>query len=71
MRWPWFGSPDAGGSGYARHTTTLTNAAPDDSVLEARTPDLNPWKGVAVLALHSHTADEPCDDRCSVYPAAP
>lgn len=41
--------------------------ATDDGVLEARVPVLNPWSGVAVLALHSHSADEVCDDRCSVY----
>lgn len=23
-----------------------------------------------VVALHSHTADEPCDDTCSVYERA-
>lgn len=39
----------------------------EDSVLEARIPDLNPWSGVGVLALHSHTADEPCHDQCTVY----
>lgn len=39
----------------------------DDGVLEARVPVLNPWSNAAVLALHSHTADEPCDDSCSVY----
>ncbi|WP_280319943.1 hypothetical protein [Nocardia wallacei] len=38
-----------------------------DGVLEARVPVLNPWAGVGVLGLHSHTADEPCDDRCSIY----
>lgn len=38
--------------------------------LERRVPaDLNPWHGVAVLALHSHTAEEPCDDRCTVHQA--
>lgn len=36
-------------------------------VLESRTPLLNPWEGVGVLALHSHTEDQPCDSRCSVY----
>lgn len=41
----------------------------DDSVLESRVPLLNPWAGVGVLALHSHTADEECDERCSVYDA--
>lgn len=41
---------------------------PDPAVLECRTPaDLDPWAGVAVLALHSHTAEEPCDSSCSVY----
>lgn len=40
--------------------------------LERRVPaDLNPWHGVAVLALHSHTAVEPCDDQCTVYKAKP
>lgn len=42
----------------------------DPGVLEARRPvaaELNPWAGVAVLALHSHTAEEACDERCSVY----
>lgn len=39
----------------------------DDGVLEARIPVLNPWAHVAVIALHSHTADEPCDERCTVY----
>lgn len=39
----------------------------DDDVLEARIPVLNPWVGVAVVALHSHTADEACDGRCSVH----
>jgi hypothetical protein len=43
------------------------SSGPAEGVLEARVPVLNPWVGVAVLALHSHTADEPCDDRCSVY----
>jgi hypothetical protein len=41
----------------------------DDSVLESRIPILNPWAKVAVVALHSHIADEPCDDNCSVYGA--
>lgn len=39
----------------------------DDGVLESRVPELNPWAGCAVLALHSHTADEPCTDTCSEY----
>lgn len=38
-----------------------------DGVLEARVPELNPWAGVAVLALHSHTAEEECDERCTTY----
>lgn len=36
-------------------------------VLESRVPEVNPWAGVGVLALQSHTFEEPCDDRCSVY----
>jgi hypothetical protein len=39
----------------------------DDSVLEARIPELNPWEGVRVLGLHSHPAEQKCDDRCTVY----
>jgi hypothetical protein len=39
----------------------------DDGVLEARIPNLNPWAGVSVLALHSHTAEQPCDEQCSIY----
>lgn len=39
----------------------------DDSILEARVPTLDPWAGVAVIGLHSHTADSPCDDTCTVY----
>lgn len=42
----------------------------DDGVLESRVPELNPWRGVAVLALHSHSAEEQCDERCSVYDRA-
>ncbi len=42
-------------------------SVPKDDVLESRVPDLNPWAGVAVMALHSHTAAEPCDDRCTEY----
>lgn len=42
---------------------------PDPAVLETRTPaDLNPWAGVAVLALHSHTMVEPCNELCTEYP---
>lgn len=29
--------------------------------------ELNPFRRVGVLALHSHTADEECDETCSVY----
>lgn len=36
-------------------------------VLDAHVPELNPWRDVAVLALHSHVADAPCDETCSVY----
>lgn len=39
----------------------------DDGVLEARVPELNPWAGVAVLALHNHTAEQDCDEHCNVY----
>lgn len=42
----------------------------DDGVLEARIPTLNPWAGVSVIALHSHTADQPCDGQCNVYDKA-
>lgn len=38
-----------------------------DDVLEARVPELNPWAGVAVLGLHNHTAEESCDESCTVY----
>lgn len=31
----------------------------------------DPWRDLiaraGVLALHSHTADQPCDDTCSIY----
>jgi hypothetical protein len=40
---------------------------PDEGVLEARIPNLNPWAGVSILALHSHTVEQPCDEQCSVY----
>lgn len=41
---------------------------PDDGVLEARIPaDRDPYAGFGVLALHSHTEEQPCDDTCSVY----
>ncbi|MGW5519053.1 hypothetical protein [Nocardia africana] len=40
---------------------------PDDGVLEARIPNLNPWAGIRVLALHSHTAEQACDETCSIY----
>lgn len=43
----------------------------DDGVLESRIPELNPWKGVAILALHSHTADAPCDSLCTEYHREP
>lgn len=41
----------------------------DDGVLEVRVPrgGLNPWAGFGVMALHSHTAEQPCDDRCTEY----
>jgi hypothetical protein len=29
--------------------------------------ELNPWRDAGVIALHSHTAEEPCDETCSVY----
>lgn len=47
--------------------TRRATTSRDDSVLESRVPDLNPWSGAAVVALHSHTMDEPCDERCSVH----
>ena len=31
------------------------------------TDPLNPWAGVAVIALHSHTMDEECTEECTVY----
>ena len=35
---------------------------------------VDPWRELiaraGVVALHSHTADEPCDDTCSVYERA-
>lgn len=43
--------------------------APTSGVLEVRVPVLNPWAGAGVVALHSHTVDGPCDDRCSVHEA--
>ena len=44
--------------------------AHDDSVLESRVPELNPWSGMGVVALHSHPADVACDEQCSVYDRA-
>lgn len=39
-----------------------------DGVLESRVPaDLNPWSGVAIVALHNHTETDPCDDTCTEY----
>lgn len=36
-------------------------------VLEARIPaDLRAWMGMPII-LHDHTADEPCNRRCSSY----
>ncbi len=36
-------------------------------VPESRVPELNPWRDAGVLASHSHVADAPCDETCSVY----
>jgi len=53
------------------HMESTAVTSRDDSVLESRVPDLNPWSGSAVVALHSHTADEPCDERCSIHERLP
>jgi hypothetical protein len=37
------------------------------SVLEARIPELNPWAGMAVVAMHNHTAEQPCISSCTEY----
>ncbi len=36
----------------------------DALLLEAHTPVLDAWP---VVGLHSHTAEQPCDDTCTVY----